>query len=150
MVVGTYTPVSGDISGNAVVVFPRESAFLLVDLSENEKLGTTQVIEDKGRKLINEAGLGLISTYLGALDIMFELKTSHGDPKFFSAFGESITDFMSLGFEEAEEAFLVNSFKTLFSLAPEVKEEFMFLLALKPVDTFLKAIRGKYGVSREG
>lgn len=143
LVVGIYAPVKGDIAGNVVVVFPKESAFLLADLLKNKKLGTTQAIEEEDQKLISEAGLAVASSYLSALDTFLKMKTSCGDSKFFSSFGESITDFISLGFEEAEEAFLVNSFKTPFSLGFEAKGEFMFMLALKPVDALLKAVRSE-------
>lgn len=149
LVVGTYAPVSDDLSGNMVVVFLRENAFLLVDLSENKKRGTTQVIDEKGRKLINEVGLAIISAYTNALNILFELKTSHGDPRFFSTFGESITDFISLGIEEAERTFL-SSFKISFSIAFKVKGDFVFLSALAPVDSLLRAIRNKLKTLKEG
>ena len=142
LVVGTYLPIRGDVSGNMAVIFPRESAFLLIDLSENKKLGTTQAIDEKGQKLINEAGLAVISAYLSALDTLFKFKTSHGAPKFISTFGESITDFISLELEEAERIFL-NSFKISFSIGPEIKGEIMFLFALAPVDSLLRAIRSK-------
>lgn len=150
LVVGIHTQVSGDLSGNVVVVFPRGSAFSLADLLGNKKIGATQVIEEKDQKLINGAGLAIVSSYLSALKTFLELKVDHGDPKFFSAFGESVTDFVILGLGEAEEAFLVNSFKTPFSMGPELKGEFMFLLALKPVDSLLRAIRNKLKTLKEG
>jgi len=149
LVVGIHTQISGDLSGNAVVVFPRESAFSLADLLGDKTQGTTQVIEEKDQKLINGAGLAIVSSYLGALKTFLELKVEHGDPKFFSAFGESVADFGIVGLGEAEETFLVNSFKAPFSMGPEVKGEFMFLLALKPVDSLLRAIRNKLKTPKE-
>ena len=150
LVVGIHTQVSGDFSGNAVVVFPIGSAFSLADLLGNKKQGTTQVIEEKDRKLINDAGLAIVSSYLSALKTFLELKVDHGDPKFFSAFGGSVVDFVIVGLGEAEEVFLVNSFKTPFSMGSELKGEFMFLLALKPVDSLLRAIRNKLKTAKEG
>lgn len=147
MVVGTYLPIKNDVSGNLVMTTLKESAFLLVDLSENKKLGTTQVIDEKGQKLINEIGLAIVSGYISALDTLFRFKISHGAPKFFSTFGESIADFISLGFGEAERIFL-NSFKISFSIGSGVKGEFMFLITLKPIDSLLRAIRSKSGAPR--
>ncbi len=143
LVVGTYLPIKNGVLGNVVVTIPKESAFLLVDLSENKKLGTTQVIDEKGQKLINEIGLAIISGYKSALDTLFEFKIIHETPKFFSTFGESITDFISLGFGEAERIFL-NSFKISFGIGSGVKGEFTFLITLKPIDSLLRAIRSKY------
>lgn len=147
LVVGTYLPIKNDISGNVVVITLKESAFLLADLSENKKLGTTQVIDEKGQKLINEIGLAIVSGYMSALDTLFEFKISHGAPKFFSTFGESITDFISLGFGESERIFL-NSFKISFGIGSGVKGEFIFLITLKPIDSLLRAIRSKSGAPK--
>ncbi len=149
LVVGSYVVVKGDVSGNAVSVFPKEGAFLLIDLRENKKLGTTQTIEEKYQKGINEVGAAVISAYLNALTALLGLKTSCTTPKFFSTFGESVTDFIVVGLKEAEETFLVNSFSTSFELGPEVKGEFMFMLVLKPVDALLKAIQSKLGGPKE-
>lgn len=150
LVVGTYTGISGDLSGNTVVVFPKESAFLLADLVGNKKLGTTQAIGEEDQKLINKVGLAVTSAYLGAINTFLGMKVSHGDPKFFSTFGESVPDFIGAGVEEAKETFLVNSFRTPFELGPETKGEFMFMLALKPVGALLEAIRSKLAPPKEG
>lgn len=101
LVVGQYVVVRGDISGNAIAAFPRESAFLLIDLRENKKLGTTQTIEEKDQKIINEVGMAVLSAYLNASTALLGLKTNCAAPKFFSVFGESLSDFIFLGLGES-------------------------------------------------
>jgi len=67
LVVGVYITVTGDVPGHALLVFPYESALLLVDILMGKSLGSTKRIDEMEESVIQEIGNIVTSSYLTAL-----------------------------------------------------------------------------------
>ena len=56
VVVGIYLPVTGDISGAALLIFPKEAAFILSDLLVKRESGTTRKLTPLDEFALKEVG----------------------------------------------------------------------------------------------
>lgn len=67
LVAGVYIEVTGDIPGHALLVFPYESALMLVDMLMGQPTGTTKRIDEMEESVIQEVGNIVTSSYINAL-----------------------------------------------------------------------------------
>jgi len=141
LVVGVYSPVKGDAIGNMVVVFSKESALLFNDLLHKRELGTTKKLGEKDQKAFIKAGDILLRSYLDTLAKFLGLGTVHVPPRFISTFGESMVDFVLLGINKKIEQTLL--LKTNINIDLKVGGDFVLLLAIESINTFLDLIQNK-------
>jgi len=142
LVVGVYAPVTGDLSGNMMLIFGKDEASIIADLLQGKELGTTMILTPQDQRKLIEVGDKLITAYLDAFNNFLKIKTSHLNSKFISTFGESIADFALLGIKiDLKEAILL---ETSFSLTPpKVEGHFVLLLAISSIQNILNLIKNK-------
>ena len=138
LVVGAYTPISGDVSGTLVVMFPTKSALSLVDLLKGRKK-PSRVLSDEDKAVLQEVSNILTGSYLGALNEFLGLELVHSLPRVVSTFGESVIDLVLLDIEERmKDALLI---QTNFVVEKrEIEGQIVLLTAVKSADIILKAI----------
>ena len=142
LVVGTYCQVSGDVSGTIVVVFPIQSARMLIDVLNKQPIGTCDVLNEDDRTKIKVVGEILSSAYLQTLVDFLGLKATHDKPRIVSAFGESLPDFVLLNVR-GDRALLL---KTIFNV-PSTKDlegNFVLLLTAESIEKILETIKSKF------
>jgi chemotaxis protein CheC len=66
LIVGVYIGVKGDMPGHALLVFPYESALLLVDMITGVELGTTTCVAEMEQSVLQEVGNIVTGSYLNA------------------------------------------------------------------------------------
>jgi len=144
MVSGAYTQVTGDISGNMLILFPRPTALIISDLVQKKELGITEVIREKEQDALIEVGNILSSSYLDTFNSFLGIEITHSKPRFISIFGESVVDFALL--RARGELKYVLLLKTKFIInPPKVEVHCILLLAVKSLDLLLKLIEKKLG-----
>ena len=67
VVAGIYLPVTGEINGAALLIFPRETAFILSDLLVKRPPGTTRKLTKLDESALKEVGNIITGVYLTAL-----------------------------------------------------------------------------------
>ncbi len=67
MVVGMYSPIYGEISGDILFMLPRIDALKIVDLLWGHPVGEAKTLKDKDRELLRQTTNILIASYLSAL-----------------------------------------------------------------------------------
>ncbi|MGQ9455683.1 MAG: chemotaxis protein CheC [Armatimonadota bacterium] len=67
LVVGVYVAVTGEMPGHALLIFPYESALLLVDLISDKPPGSTKNFDEMEESVIQEVGNIITSSYLNAM-----------------------------------------------------------------------------------
>jgi chemotaxis protein CheC len=67
LVAGVYITVEGDLPGHALLVFPYESALILVDILTAKPIGSTKRLGEMEESVIQEIGNIVTSSYLTAL-----------------------------------------------------------------------------------
>lgn len=111
----------------------------LIRLQKRE-LGATEILGEADKSKLCQAGEALSHTYLETLAKFLNIKVRCGKSGLVSTFGESIVDFVLLGIKEKNVLLL----ETDFSIPKDsIKGSFIFLLAVKSIDKFLKAIEKK-------
>lgn len=141
LVIGTYSHVTGDVSGTIVVVFPVKSARLLVDVLNRDPPGTCEVLKIKDRNNIRKVGEILSTAYLETLAEFLGINAVHEDPRIVSAFGESLPDFVLLNIT-GDYALLL---KTIFQVpsTEELEGNFVLLLTAESIEKLLQIIKSK-------
>jgi chemotaxis protein CheC len=108
VVTGIYVPISGQISGSALLVVPNEDSFLLSDIIVGRKAGTTKHLTKLDESALEEVGNIIACSYITVLGNYLQAEMIEHPPVFQKAmFGalleQSITNFA----QKAEKAFLV-------------------------------------------
>ena len=143
MVVEIYAPLTGDVRGNMLTLFPKDNAYLLLDLMNKKKLGTTKLLGKKEMTKLKELGDAILSIYTNEIATFLGLKIKSSKSKIISTFGELIMDFVLSGIDAKIKYALI--LRTDFSVITKVKGSFIVLLALESLDDFLDIIRKKVG-----
>jgi chemotaxis protein CheC len=141
LVVGTYSHVSGDVTGTMVVVFPIKSAKMLVDVLRKQPSGTCDVLTEDDRTQLKAVGEILSKAYLETLVEFLGIKATYDAPRIVSAFGESLPDFVLLNIQ-GDSALLL---KTIFNVpaTEELEGNFVLLLTADSIEKLLETIKAK-------
>ena len=67
IVAGVYLPISGDIQGAALLIFPKETTFTLSDLLVRRPPGTTQELTELDKSALKEVGNIITGNYFTVL-----------------------------------------------------------------------------------
>jgi len=140
MVIGSYTPIGGDLTGNMLAIFEKKNAFLLVDLILKKELGTTKQIGTEEKKALNQMSLSLSIAYLTAIEEFLELNITKANSRFIATFGSNIVDFITLNIRKEDNVILL---KTEFNIEPDVKGNFILLLAIPSVEALVELLKKK-------
>ena len=144
LVVGIYTPVTGDLSGSIVLIFPIEAALSLASAMQKTQVGSSNILSEEDQQVLRNMGNIVCDPYLTSLSQFLEMKMGREDSKVVSTFGESIIDLIMLTIDkDAESGLLI---KTGFDIEKsDIKGEFVLLLTMKKVDQVLNKIKEKSG-----
>ena len=142
LVSGIYLPVTGDISGSILMVFPQKSAFMLVELLLKRKPGTTKELDEMDKSALGEAGNILAGNCLTALSHMLEMHLVEHVPDFAHGMVGALIDNVAIAFgQKAERALIIQV--ELSTVEIKIVGYFFLLFALKEAHAILRAIRTK-------
>ena len=146
IVAGIYLPVSGDISGSLLMVFPQKSAFALVDLLFKKKLGTKKELDEMDKSALSEAGNILAGNCLTALSHILGMNLVEHVPDFAHGMVGALIDNVAVAFGQKAERALIIQVELSTETKIKVVGYFFLLFALKEAHAMLRAIRAKAGV----
>jgi len=136
---GIYLPITGDIKGSALLIFPKESAFILCDLLVKREPGTTRKLSGLDKSALKEVGNILSGNYLAVLSNMMNIKITEHVPSFsFDMFGAVISQIITKFAQKAEEA-LVIELEFVFKPAT-LKGYFLLLLEIEEINKILELL----------
>jgi len=145
MVSGIYLPVTGDLSGSLLMVFPQKSAFLLVDMMFKKKLGTTKELGEMDKSALSEAGNILAGNCLTALSHMLGMHLVEHVPDFAHGMVGALIENVAVAFGQKAERALIIQVELSTEEKVKVVGYFFLLFALKEAHAMLRAIRAKAG-----
>ena len=145
MVSGIYLPVTGDISGSLLMVFPQKSAFTLVDILLKKKLGTTKELDEMDKSALSEAGNILAGNCLTALSNALGMHLIEHVPDFAQGMVGALIDNVAVVFGQKAERALIIQVELITEEEIKVVGYFFLLFALKEAHAMLRAIRVKAG-----
>ena len=141
VVAGIYLPVTGDIKGAALLIFPKETAFALSDLLVKREAGTTRKLTELDESALKEVGNIISGSYLTVLSNMLQIKIVEHIPNFsFDMFGAIVSQIIT-DFAQKTENALVIEIEFLFK--PEtLKGYFLLLFEVEQLKAMLGSIGG--------
>jgi len=139
IVAGIYLPVTGDIKGASLLLFPKETAFTLSDLLSRRESGTTRKLTKLDESALKEVGNIISGNYFTVLSNELQAKIIEHVPSFsFDMFGAIINQIIAKFAQGAEKALVI---EIEFIFKPRtLKGYFLLLFDLQQ----LKAILGRY------
>ncbi|MGM5480835.1 MAG: chemotaxis protein CheC [Nanobdellota archaeon] len=141
LVVGVYTPLKSNVSGNIVIMFNKDSAKCLAS-AITAAPDSEEVITEQDKKILKKIGTTLSGSYVESLNTFLDLDLIYDRTNIISTFGESIIDIIMLNVDpDASDALLI---ETEFVVdGTSIEGKFIILLAVKSVDVIIDAIRNK-------
>ena len=140
IVAGIYLPVTGDISGAALLIFPKDTAFILSDLLVKREPGTTRKLTPLDESALKEVGNIISGNYLTVLANILQIKIVEHIPNFsFDMFGAIVSQIIGEFAQKTENALVI---EIEFIFKPETfKSYFLLLFEVEQ----LKAMLGSMG-----
>lgn len=139
VVAGIYLPVTGDIKGAALLIFPREAAFTLSDLLVKRPAGTTRKLTELDESALKEVGNIISGNYLTVLANTLQIKVVEHLPNFsFDMFGAIVSQIITEFAQKTEAAMVI---EIEFTFKPEtLKGYFLLLFNVEQFNAILSSI----------
>jgi len=139
MVAGIYLPVTGEITGASLLVFPEKIAYDLCDLLVRREPGTTQVLTEMDKSALKEVGNIICGSFLTVLSNALEIKIIEHVPDFnFDQFG-AVVDQIVAKFSLKTGDALVLEVKFIFENTP-VNGYVVLLFGLEEMQAIINAL----------
>ena len=107
IVAGVYLPVTGDIKGASILIFPEKIAYTLCDELLRRKQGTTRQLSELDKSALKEVGNIICGSLLTVFSNNLKIKIIENVPEFsFDMFG-AVVDRMIIQFAQEEEEVLI-------------------------------------------
>lgn len=141
MVAGIYLPVTGDINGAALLIFPKETAFVLSDLLVKREPGTTHKLTELDKSALKEVGNVVSGNFLTVLANVLQIKVVEHIPDFsFDMFGAITSQIIANFAQKVREALVV---EIEFSFKPEtLKGYFLLLFEAEQFSAIVRSLMG--------
>lgn len=124
LVVVQYASIGGELGGNILVVFPRESALSLVNLLQKRVAGTTEWLSDEDQDLLKSISQWLVRCYLDAIKGLLNIKLKPSELRIIYTFGETIGDLIDMALKKMTKQ--VFYLQTKFNVKPNIEGSFYF------------------------
>jgi len=147
MVAGIYLPVTGDINGAALLIFPKETAFVLSDLLVKREPGTTHKLTELDKSALKEVGNIISGNYLTVLSNVLQVKIIEHIPNFsFDMFGAIVSQIITDFAQKTDKALVI---EIEFTFKPETfKGYFLLLFEVEQFEAMLGSLVGVAGGGR--
>ena len=127
IVVGIYLPITGDIRGASILIFPEKIAYNLCDLLVGRKPGTTRQLTEHDKSALNELGNIILGSILTVLSNNLKIKIIEHLPEFcFDMVGAVIDQIAAQFIQKAEEVLTV---ELLFNFKNTTVKGYIFLFS---------------------
>lgn len=108
IVAGIYLPVTGEVKGASLLIFPKEAAFTLSDLLSRREPGTTRKLTQLDESALKEVGNIISGNYFTVLSNELQAKIIEHVPSFsFDMFGAIISQIIAKFAQGAEKALVI-------------------------------------------
>lgn len=148
IVAGIYLPVTGDVKGAALLVFPEKIAYALCDVLVKRNAGTTCKLTELDKSALKEVGNIICGSFLTVFSNTLKVKIVENVPQFsFDMFG-AVVDVIIAEFAQKAEDSLVIDVKFVFEHT-NIKGYVVLVFGLQEMHAIMEALRGGLIVKRD-
>lgn len=127
-----FAKLKGEVLGSVMLVFDRKSAFVLADLLQKRKIGTTQWLSEKDQLKLKQVGHLVLGCYLNAISRFLNYELHSEKLRMFSTLGDAVIDLMLLGAKKSDHFIVLqNNFVAKAKLHVEGRYDFILRKAEK-------------------
>lgn len=145
LVTGIYLPITGDVKGSVLIIFPQQSALLLADLVMRRKPGTAKDMDAMDKSALKEVGNILSGNCLTALSHFLGMRLVEHIPDLASDMIGAVMDYIIVRFGQKAERALVLEMEFNTRKGLKISGYFFLLFDLEQANLILNAIRAKVG-----
>ena len=143
LVTGVYLPLTGDIEGSVLLVFPQRSALTLADLLMKREVGTATTLSEIDQSALKEVGNILSGNCLTALSQFLGMKLVEHIPDLAHDMVGAVVDAIIIKFGQRAEQALIIVVEMTTKEKVKIMAYFFLLFGLEEAETILKAIKTK-------
>ena len=142
MVAGVYLPVTGEIKGASILLFPKKIAYSLCDELNRRKIGTTRQLSELDKSALKEVGNILCGSLLTVFSNTLKIKMIENVPEFsFDMLGAVVDQIVAQFVQKAEDVLLVEirfGFEHV-----KIKGHILLIFGAKEMKVIIEALESK-------
>ena len=139
IVAGIYLPITGDVKGASLLIFPEKIAYTLCDLLVKRKPGTTRKLNELDKSALKEVGNIICGSFLTVFSNTLKIKIVENVPSLsFDMFG-AVVDVIIAEFAQKAEDALVIEVKFVFEHA-DIKGYVVLIFGLEEMKAIMEAL----------
>lgn len=139
LVTAIYLPITGDVRGASLLVFPKEVALNLCDVLLKRPSGTTRALSELGESALKEVGNIIAGSYLTVLANKLQIKLVEHIPSLSSDMYGAVLDQATSQLAERVEQALV--LEVRFNIeAVTVEGRLFLLLAMEAIEAMVRSL----------
>jgi len=137
--IGVYLPITGNVTGSSLFLFPNETSFKLCDMAMKKEFRTIQELSSFDEGVLKEIGNILLGNYLAILSNNLKGEITEGMPKISSGMFGAMLEEVIANF--AKEAFKVLVVKIELTVkAMSMKGYLLLIFKPEEIDALLNAL----------
>jgi len=146
IVVGVFLTIDGDIPNNFLIMVPRESALMIVDMLMGKELGDTTIFSAIDQSALLEVGNILACSYMTALADFMGLDLRPSPPAMAYDMASAVMEFVLLQFSDGPE----NAMVFHCEAGEHEKDIKLHLLMMPTADSLSKMIERIHTIMGDG
>ena len=145
LVTGVYLPITGDVEGVTLVVFPQKSALLITDLLLKRRPGTVKRFGMMDESTLKEVGNILSGSCLTALSSLLRIHLFEHIPNIAHGMLGALMDNIAVQLGRTAEEALIIGLEMTTRAGFKIRAFFFLLFTFEQTQVILRAIRARLG-----
>lgn len=139
IVVGIYLPITGEVKGAALLIFPEKTAYDICDLLVKREPGTTHKFTELDKSALKEAGNIICGSFLTVFANTLKVKIIEHVPEFSLDMFGAVVDVIIAEFAQRAEEAIAIEVRFVFEKA-SIKGYLTLIFGLQEMKAIIKAL----------
>lgn len=109
MAICVFAKFESDILGAVMLILDERSAFVMADLLQKKKMGTTKWLSKEDQDALKNLGHLLLKSYLNAIAPFLASEATENEMRIFSTIGEAVLDIATLGASKSDSFIILQN-----------------------------------------
>lgn len=146
IVVSTYLPIIGDLSGESMFIFPVISAEKIIDMMMSQEVGTSKIMDEMSQSAFKEMSNIFSGAYLSSLADFLQIKILPSVPHITTDMLQSVLDFLLAKMSNHSDNILC--IKTHIKIVDiEIEGHFVMFFDIASMNKLLRILKEMYNLT---